>query len=127
MKLLKANCEQIALLESMLGSTGKLMRVQPVSTNTRIFEEQQEFKPVMFVNHCELHVRGDILGIRVDFEYHVNENMAFIRTNRKGIETLKEIFPDTFAKIELIKDDKKEEEIPIEVKPYTTLKKAQAT
>ena len=125
MKLLRANCEQIALLQAMLAATGNWCRILPVSSSTRTFEVQKEFKAVVFAEHGELQCRNGILPVRVDFEYHVNENVAFIRTNRKGIEVLKEIFPDTFEKIELLKDEKKEEEIPIEVKPFTTYKKAQ--
>ena len=117
MKILKANCEQIAMIESMLMGTGQMMRVEPVSTTTRLFECQEEFQPVCFVNNYELQARHGILPVRLKFEYNINDKVGYIRTSRKGIDRLKEIFPETFDRIVMSDDDKKVEEASFEVKP----------
>lgn len=122
MKILKANCEQIALIESMLMGTGWMMRVEPVGTTTRLFECQEGFQPVCFINNYELLAQHGILPVRLKFEYNINDKVGYIRTSRKGIDRLKEIFPDTFERINMSDDDKKVEEAEFEVKPYTKLK-----
>jgi hypothetical protein len=60
--------------------------------------------------------------VRLKFEYNINDKVGYIRTSRKGIDRLKEIFPDTFERINMSDDDKKVEEAEFEVKPYTKLK-----
>lgn len=124
MKILKGNCEMIALMEAALYGTGKLMRIAPVGTNTRTFEIQREFKPVVFVNSFELVLRDGLHAVKMDFDYNLSENVARIHTTRRGIDVLQEIFPDTFSRIKGFEDDKKEEERDIEVKPYTKLASA---
>jgi hypothetical protein len=97
-----------------------MARVAIVGTNTKLFEIQRDFKPVLFINQYELAVRGGLAGVRLTFEYNLNENRASIKTNRKGIEVLKEIMPETFKDI---KEDMGEE-IELNVKTYTKLKTA---
>jgi hypothetical protein len=124
MKILKANCEQIALIESMLYGTGWMTKVASSGSNIRTFEVQTEFRPVCFTNDFELQCRQGLFPVKLEFHYNLTENFAHICTNRKGIDRLKEIFPDTFAKIEMSDEERNDEEIPIEVKPHTTLKLA---
>jgi hypothetical protein len=124
MKILKANCEQIALIESALYGTGWMMRVAPIGSNVRTMEVQTEFKSVCFTNDYELQCKHGLFPVKLEFHYNLNDSYAHISTNRKGLDRLREIFPDTFAKIEAKEDDKKDEQITIEVKPHTKLQTA---
>jgi hypothetical protein len=125
-KILKGNCEQMALLESMLMGTGWLMKVEPTHTNIPLYELQDKFRSVVFVNAYELQAHHGLIPVRLRFEYNINENRACIMTSRKGIDRLKEIFPETFERINMSLDDNKKEEVTLEVKPFSKLKPSQA-
>ncbi|MFA5049088.1 MAG: hypothetical protein WC516_08745 [Patescibacteria group bacterium] len=117
--IIKQSCDQIALIESALYGTGCMARIAPVGTNTRVFEVQKEFKPVVFTNDYELQCKQGFVPVRLSFHYNQNDNRGEIITNRKGIERLQELMPDTFGQI---KDGI--DEVEIEVKPYTKFKPA---
>lgn len=97
MKILKANCEQMALVESMLRATG-CMYIVSRGDNYRLWEIQREFKPVVEIREFELLARG-IFPVKLKFEYVKLENQARLSTNRAGLEKLKELMPDVFGAI----------------------------
>jgi hypothetical protein len=113
---IKQSCDQIALIESALYGTGCMMKVAPTHTPVRVFEVQKEFKPVIFINEYELQARNGLFPVKLQFKYDINGNIGYIITNRKGLDRLKEIMPETFNSISV---ESKEEEVTVEVRPYT--------
>jgi hypothetical protein len=118
-KILKANCEQLHLLESALMGTG-CMSLVARGDNVKLWEVQTQFKPIVTIRKYELICR-ETWPVSLTFEFHDNEGYGHLLTNRKGIEILKSLMPDTFAPVSL-EDDGKQEETEIDVKPYTKFK-----
>jgi hypothetical protein len=72
------------------------------------------------IREYELMTR-DLVPIKLTFELHEEDDeMSRISTNRKGLNRLKEMMPETFGAIK-DDDDGKIQEINIEVKPYSKL------
>lgn len=118
--IIRQSCDQIALIESALCGTGCMMKVAPTGSSTKVFEVQKEFKPVIFVQEYELQARSGFVPVKLKFKYEMTKNVGYILTNRRGIDRLKEIMPETFNQVV----ESKEEEVTIEVKPYSKLKPA---
>jgi hypothetical protein len=117
-KILKANWEQLHLLESAFLSTGKMTLVMR-GGNQALFKLQEKYDPVVTVRKYELLCR-DLMPVSLTFEYHENEGYGFLQTNGRGIRVLKSMMPDTFGNVS--EDENERTEQDIEVKPYTKFK-----
>ena len=95
MKLLKASCEQIAYLQSLLLATGTASRVVPPGCNVPLWEIQRQFKPVVYQNEYDV-VTGGFFPVRVKFDYNSLQNIAHIGMKRKGLDRLRQLLPDVF-------------------------------
>ena len=116
-KILKANWEQMHLLESAFLATGKMYLVAR-GDNIPLFKVQEKFDPIVTVRKYELMCR-DIMPVTLAFEYHDNDGYGCLQTNARGIKVLKSMMPDTF---ENVPDDDERSEVEIDVKSYTKFK-----
>lgn len=117
-KILKANWEQLHLLESAFLSTGKMTLVLR-GGNQPLFKLQEKYEPVVTIRKYELLCR-DLLPVSLTFEYHENDGYGFLQTNGRGVKVLKSLMPDTFGNVP--EDENEKTEMELEVKPYTKFK-----
>lgn len=110
MKLLKASCEQIAYLESLLLATGTASRVMQSGSNIPLWEIQRQFKPVVYQNEYDV-VTGGFFPVRVKFDFNSLQDVAHISMTRKGLDRLRQLMPDVFDSL----GDEEEGEIEIQV------------
>ena len=111
MKLLKASCEQIAYIESLLLGTGMASRIVPSGSNVPLWEIQRQFKPVVYQNEYDV-VTGGFFPVRVKFDFNNLQNVAHISITRKGLDRLRQLMPNVFDAM----GDEEEGEIEIKVK-----------
>ena len=114
MKLLRASCEQIAYLESLLLSTGTASRVLPSGSNVPLWEIQRQFKPVVYQNEYDV-VTGGFFPVRVKFDYNSLQNIAHISMKRKGLDRLRQLLPDVFDSMGDVGSPDEEGEFEIKV------------
>jgi len=107
-KILKSNCEQMALLESLL-RTNQDMYLVGRGDNVKYWKVQEGFEPIVVVREYELKAR-DLWPIRLKFESNTLQNVARLKTDRRGIDTLKRLMPDVFSGVN---EDDDEEDIEI--------------
>lgn len=119
-KIIKANWEQLHILESAFLSTGKMTLVAR-GDNIPLFKVQEKFDPIITIRKYELLCR-DIMPVIMVFEFHDNEGFGYLQTNARGVKVLKSMMPDTFG--EISEDENERTEVQIEVKPYTKFKPA---
>lgn len=97
-KLIKHNCEGMALIESLLRANQN-MYIVGRGDNVRLWKVQKEFEPVVAIREYELLMHGDLLPVKLRFEYNDIAKEAFLKTNEKGIKVLKQCMPDVFEHI----------------------------
>lgn len=97
MKVLKASCEQIGFVESLVRSRDGVYLVAR-GDNVKLWRVQREFEPVVTIREYEVATRG-YWPVTVKFEYAVSENRASMNMSRKGLDRLKEILPEVFGKV----------------------------
>ena len=97
MKVLKASCEQIGFVESLLRSRDGVYLVAR-GDNVKLWRVQREFEPVVTIREYEVATRG-FFPVTVKFEYIITENRASMNMSRKGLDRLKEILPELFGKV----------------------------
>ena len=97
MKVLKASCEQIGFVESLLRSRDGVYLVAR-GDNVKLWRVQREFEPVVTIREYEVATRG-FFPVTVKFEYVITENRASMNMSRKGLDRLKEILPELFGKV----------------------------
>ena len=121
LKIIRGNCQQIALIEAMMFSGGNMYKVEDRSENVPLWEVQTQFKPVIRLTKYEL-FNSNIFKfpIRVHFRFNNLDDKGDIQTNQEGIRLLKEVYPLIFTG--QTEEESNKDEIDLNVK-YPTKSK----
>ncbi len=97
-KILQSSSEQMHLLEAMLRDNQNMYLVAR-GDNVPLWRVQRGFTPAVEVREYELALRGGIWPVKLRFEFNDIQKRAELRTNRRGIEALKQCMPDIFGEV----------------------------
>jgi len=97
-KILQSSSEQMHLLEAMLRDNQNMYLVAR-GDNVPLWRVQKGFTPAVEVREYELALRGGIWPVKLRFEFNDIQKRAELRTNRRGIEALKQCMPDIFGEV----------------------------
>ena len=95
MKILKANCDQIAYLESLIKAQDGVY-LSARGDNQKLWQVQREFKPVVVIREYEVPTRKG-WPVTVKFEFNDLEDRASMHMSRRGLNRLREILPERFG------------------------------
>jgi hypothetical protein len=120
-KILQSSSEQMHLLEAMLRDNQNMYLVAR-GDNVPLWRVQKGFSPAVEVREYELALRGGIWPVKLRFEFNDIQKRAELRTNRRGIEALKQCMPDIFGEVSVSGEAE-----TIEVKKYVPKTNPKAT
>lgn len=114
------NCRQLGMVESLLFNTGQMVLVQRAGSQ-RLFQCQQNSEPLIFIHDYD-HIARGIFPVRLRFEYNLRDDLAYLKTDHRGVSLLKKMMPDLFTEIdENTREEIYESNIPVsETKPKAT-------